>query len=184
MPIVISNPCGTDAVPQALPIMQGRECSRSMDSGNLNHGHAICADDLSFAGLRSVHGRINSYVMGNMSGSAASSRNHVSDAVALAFFAGGTLVDSVEEHVVASSLMVGWYNRRYTFGADYSERVNARCYALCGHARLYVYTLTTSVYLARPYVPALPYLPCLTVYLLVYGVRVRAGSSVPPSFPI
>ena len=64
MPIVISNPCGTDAVPQALPIMQGRECSRSMDSGNLNHGHAICADDLSFAGLRSVHGRIDGHVMG------------------------------------------------------------------------------------------------------------------------
>lgn len=77
--------------------------------------------------------------------------------------------------------MVVWqYNKRYTFGVDYSERVSARCYALCGHARLYVYTLITSVCLARPYVPALPYLPGLSVYLLVYGVQVRAGSSVPP----
>lgn len=155
-----------------------------MDSGDLYHGMAIRAEDLCLASFCPVNGRIDSHIMGNMGGNAVCSGNHVNHAEALAFFAGGTLVDSVKIHVVASSLMVGWYNRRYTFGADYSERVNARCYALCGHARLYVYTLTTSVYLARPYVPALPYLPCLTVYLLVYGVRVRAGSSVPPSFPI
>lgn len=78
--------------------------------------------------------------------------------------------------------MVGcwWYNERYTFWADYSERVSARCYASHGHVRLYGYTLTTSVYLARPCVPALLYLPCLSVCLVVYGVQVRAGSSVPP----
>lgn len=78
----------------------------------------------------------------------------------------------------------GWwlvqYNERYTFEVDYSERVSARCYALHGRVRLYEYTLTTSVYLVRPCVPALPYLPCLSVYLAVYGVQVRAGSSVPP----
>ena len=89
MPIVIGNPCDTGSVSQALPIMQGRECSRSMDSGNLNHGHAICADDLSFASLCPVNGRINSYVMGNMSGSAASSGNHVSHAVTLALVSVG-----------------------------------------------------------------------------------------------
>ena len=78
--------------------------------------------------------------------------------------------------------MVGgwWYNERYTFGVDYSERVSARCYASHGHARLYGYTLTTSVFLARPCAPALLYLPCLSVCLVVYGVQVRAGSSVPP----
>lgn len=103
MPIVISNPCGTDAVPQALPIMQGRECSRSMDSGNLNHGHAICADDLSFAGLRSVHGRIDGHVMGDMGGSALCGGDHVSHAVTLAFSGCGTLVDSVKIHCKAPS---------------------------------------------------------------------------------
>lgn len=107
MPIVIGNPCDAGSVPQALPIMQGRECSRSMDSGNLNHGHAIRAENLRLAGLRSVHGRIDSHIMGNMGGSAASSGNHVSDAVALAVGVGGTLMDSVKIHVVASSLMVG-----------------------------------------------------------------------------
>ena len=78
--------------------------------------------------------------------------------------------------------MVGgwWYNERYTFWVDYSERVSARCYASHGHARLYGYTLTTSVSLARPCAPALLYLPCLSVCLVVYGVQVRAGSSVPP----
>ena len=79
----------------------------SMDNRNLNHGHAVGAEDLRLASLCPVHGRINSYVMGNMSGSAASSGNHVSHTVALAVGVGGTLVDSVKKHVVASSLMVG-----------------------------------------------------------------------------
>lgn len=74
-----------------------------MDSGNLNHGHAICADDLSFAGLRSVHGRIDGYIMGNVGGSAMCRGHHVSDAEALAFLHCGPLVDSVEEHCKAPS---------------------------------------------------------------------------------
>lgn len=78
-----------------------------MDSRNLNHGHAIRADDLCLASLCPVNGRINGHIMGNMGGSAASSGNHVSHAVALAVGVGGTLVETVKEHVVASSLMVG-----------------------------------------------------------------------------
>lgn len=77
-----------------------------MDSGNLNHGHAICADDLSFAGLRSVHGRIDGYIMGDVGGSAMCRENHVSDAEALALFGGGTLVETVEEHCKAPSWLV------------------------------------------------------------------------------
>lgn len=155
-----------------------------MDSRNLNHSHAIRAENLSFASFCPVHGRIDSYVMGNMGRSAVCGGYRVSDAEPLALVGGGTLVDSVKIHCKAPSFDGWWlvwqYNKRYTFGVDYSERVSARCYALCGHARLYVYTLITSVCLARPYVPALPYLPGLSVYLLVYGVQVRAGSSVPP----
>lgn len=78
-----------------------------MDSRNLNHGHAICAENLRLASLCPVHGRIDSHIMGNMGGSAACGGYHVSDAEPLALVGGGTLVDSVKIHVVASSLMVG-----------------------------------------------------------------------------
>lgn len=74
-----------------------------MDSGDLYHGMAIRAENLRFASLCPVHGRIDSHVMGNMGGSAACGGYHVSDAVALAFFAGGTLVDSVKKHCKAPS---------------------------------------------------------------------------------
>lgn len=77
-----------------------------MDSRNLNHGHAIRAENLRLASLCPVNGRINSYVMGNMSGSAASSGNHVSHAVTLAVGIGGTLMDSVKKHCKAPSWLV------------------------------------------------------------------------------
>lgn len=76
----IGNPCGTGAVPQALPIMQGL----SMDSRNLNHGMAIRAENLRLACLRSVNRGIHGHIMGNVGGSAQSSGNHVSHAITFA----------------------------------------------------------------------------------------------------
>lgn len=67
----------------------------SVNGADLNHGHAIRAEDLCLASLRPVNRGIHGHVMGNMGGSAASSGNHVSHTVALAVGVGGTLVDSV-----------------------------------------------------------------------------------------
>lgn len=101
---VVGNPWNTGAVFQALPTVQGMGSANGAD---LNHGHAIRADDLRLAGLRSVNRGVDSHIMGNMGGGAFGGRNHVSHVITFAVGVGGTLVDSVEEHVVASSLMVG-----------------------------------------------------------------------------
>lgn len=74
-----------------------------MDSGDLNHGHAIRAENLSLTSFCPVNGRIDSHVMSDVSGSAMCGGNHVSHAEALAFFAGGTLVESIKEHCKAPS---------------------------------------------------------------------------------
>lgn len=102
-----------------------------MDSRNLNHGHAICTENLCFASLRPVHGRIDSYIMSDMGRRAASSGNHVSHAEALAVGVGGTLVDSVKKHVVASSLMVGdqLYLNQLCLGGSVASVSDARCLA-------------------------------------------------------
>lgn len=78
-----------------------------MDSGDLYHGMTIHAENLGLASLRSVHGRIDGYIMGDVGGSAMCRENHVSHTITFAVGVGGTLVDSVKIHVVASSLMVG-----------------------------------------------------------------------------
>lgn len=75
--------------------------SWSMDSADLNHGHAVGADDLSLAGLRAVNRGIDGHVMGDVSGRAVGCGNHVSHAVALARGARGGLVDSVKKHCKA-----------------------------------------------------------------------------------
>ena len=75
-----------------------------MDSGNLNHGMTIRAENLRLASLYPVHGRINGHIMGNMGGSATCCGNHVSHTITFAVGVGGTLMESVKEHVVASSL--------------------------------------------------------------------------------
>lgn len=101
---VVGNPWNTGAVFQALPTVQGMGSANGAD---LNHGHAVGAENLSLASLRPVNGRINGHVMGDMGWRAVGGRNHVSHVITFAVGVGGTLVDSVEEHVVASSLMVG-----------------------------------------------------------------------------
>ena len=132
MPIVIGNPCDAGSVSQALPIKQGRE---SMDSRNLNHGHAICADNLSFTGLRSVNRGVGVGVMGDMGRGSVGSWDEIGHTVALARGARGGLMDTVSitvEHVGRFlPLMVGWstISESVIFGGTCSERVNARCLA-------------------------------------------------------
>lgn len=74
-----------------------------VNGADLNQRHAIGADDLCLASLRAVNGWIDSHVMGNMGGSAASSGNHVSHAITFAVSVGGTLMETVEEHCKAPS---------------------------------------------------------------------------------
>ena len=78
-----------------------------MDSADLDHDLTVGAEQLRLAGLRTVNRGIGVGVVGDMGRGAVSGGNHVSHAVTFAVGVGGTLMDSVEERVVASSLMVG-----------------------------------------------------------------------------
>lgn len=97
---MVGNPCSAGTVLQALPAVQG---GRSVNSADLDHGLTVGAENLDFAGLRSVNGGIDGHVMGDVSGRAQSSGNHVSHAITLALVSGGTLMDSIKEHCKAPS---------------------------------------------------------------------------------
>ena len=79
-----------------------------MDSGNLNQGHAIRAENLSLAGLCPVNRGVDGHVMGNMGGSAVGCGNHVSHAITFAVGVGGTLVETVKKHCKAFLSIDGW----------------------------------------------------------------------------
>lgn len=82
-----------------------------MDSAHLYHGMTVGAQNLRLAGLSAINRGVGVGVVGDMRGGAVGGGNEIGYTVALALFAGGTLVDSVEEHVVASSLLMvgGWW---------------------------------------------------------------------------
>ena len=80
----------------------------SMDSGDLNHGHAVGAEDLRLASLCPVNRGVGVGVVGDMGRGAVGGGNEIGHTVPFALFAGGTLVDSIKKHVVAS--YNGWWS--------------------------------------------------------------------------
>ena len=79
-----------------------------MDSRDLNHGHAICAEDLRLASLCPVNGRIHGHIMRDMGGSAFGCGDKIGHVITLAVGARGGLVDSVKIHCKTFLSIDGW----------------------------------------------------------------------------
>lgn len=74
-----------------------------MDSGDLNHGHAIRAENLGLASLCAVNRGVSVGVVGDMGRGAVGGGYHISHTVTFARGARGALVNTVEEHCKAPS---------------------------------------------------------------------------------